>query len=174
MLTSQSAWPPWTNQEIVLYHGTLLQHATKIAQHGVDTSFGAPNRDFGRGFYTTTLLNQAQDWADARASEENASPAIVRLILDRLELRNLRSLAFVRGARDAQDFWSFVCHCRRKNQGAPATHQYYDVVYGPVAKNWKGPRTVKIFRDFDQISFHGIDARNLLRDPHKCKVEILT
>ena len=158
----------------MLYHGTLLQHATKIAQHGVDTSFGAPNRDFGRGFYTTTLLNQAQDSADARASEENASPAIVRLILDRLELRNLRSLAFVRGARDAQDFWSFVCHCRRKNQGAPATHQYYDVVYGPVAKNWKGPRTVKIFRDFDQISFHGIDARNLLRDPHKCKVEILT
>jgi hypothetical protein len=174
MLTSQSAWPPWTNQEIVLYHGTLLQHATKIAQHGVDTSFGAPNRDFGRGFYTTTWLDQAQDWAESRASEENFASVIVRLTLGRLELRRLNSLAFVRGARGAQDFWSFVSHCRQKNQGARATHQYYDVVYGPVAKDWKGPRTAKVFRDFDQISFHGIDAQNLLRDPHKCKVEILT
>jgi hypothetical protein len=124
--------------------------------------------------YTTTWLDQAQDWAESRASEENFASVIVRLTLDRLELRRLNSLAFVRGARGAQDFWSFVSHCRQKNQGARATHQYYDVVYGPVAKDWKGPRTAKVFRDFDQISFHGIDPQNLLRDPHKCKVEILT
>ncbi|HET6883325.1 MAG TPA: hypothetical protein VFI31_24460 [Pirellulales bacterium] len=39
---------------IVLWHGCSGDDASRIVQ-GVDPSMGAPDRDFGRGFYTTSI-----------------------------------------------------------------------------------------------------------------------
>ena len=62
-----------------------------------------PNTDFGQGFYTTTWLSQAQEWAEQKAATVGKQPAVVKLTLDRLALRSLKSLAFVRGSLDAED-----------------------------------------------------------------------
>jgi hypothetical protein len=58
-------YPPtaWINQEIVLYHGTIESYADDIIGNSVDVQLGKPNRDFGPGFYTTTLFRQAEYWA---------------------------------------------------------------------------------------------------------------
>lgn len=67
---SSKAWPDWNNPEIVLYHGTLQEHTQTIRANGVDTSLGRPNTDFGRGFYTTTRLAQAEEWAETLGSDQ--------------------------------------------------------------------------------------------------------
>lgn len=55
--------PPWTNQRIVVYHGTLDVHGKEILRSGVNVGTGRVDRDFGRGFYTTPVRQQADDWA---------------------------------------------------------------------------------------------------------------
>lgn len=172
-MSSTISWPQWTNPAIVLYHGTLASSATAIVGGGVDISRGNPNTDFGRGFYTTTLLSQAEEWAETVGVSEGKPHAIVMLTLDRLALRSLRTLGFVRGALDATDYWSFVAHCRGKHQNSPRTHQHYDVVYGPVARSWRGRGNSEVFPDYDQISFHSSAAQKILCDANDCKVEVM-
>ena len=43
--------------KLILYHGTNCNFDT------VDLGKAKDKRDFGRGFYTTTLKEQAEDWA---------------------------------------------------------------------------------------------------------------
>ena len=143
----------WTNQDFTLYHGTLKRHLPSILS-GVTLSASKPDNDFGRGFYTTTLRRQAQAWAWQRAAQSSKDqPAVVEFTLQRDDVAGLASLWFVRGAYDADDFWSLVTHCRSGsldhmrsfNQG------WYDVVVGPVAAAW---RQRVALTDFDQVSFH--------------------
>ena len=171
-MSTTSPWPQWDNPKIELFHGTTHEAAAAIMRDGVNPSLGRPNTDFGRGFYTTTWLHQSQEWADQKATALRKQPAIVKVTLDRLELRSLRSLAFVRGSFDAHDFWSFVDHCRNGGGSAPLTHQYYDVVYGPVAAQW-GPDSYEIHPEMDQIGFHGTSAQKLLGNSSFCTVEVM-
>jgi hypothetical protein len=172
-LSGAAAWPPWTNQPIVLYHGTIRRFANSILRDGVDVTCGEPNVDFGRGFYATTLISQARKWAVAIASDRTEPFSVVRLTLDRIALGSLRTLAFVRGETDAADYWSFVAHCRRGLRGASETDSGYDVVYGPVARSWRGPDRSSVHRGYDQISFHGKRAQGLLRDTRLCRIEVI-
>ena len=52
----------WTNQPLRVYHGTVDIHAGSVLSR-VDPSQGRPTTDFGQGFYTTTVLRQAEAWA---------------------------------------------------------------------------------------------------------------
>ena len=156
--------PPWTNQDIVLYHGTIDLYAPAIVA-GVSVGMGKPYRDFGPGFYTTTLLTQAQTWAAEIAATKppgTATPAVIKLTVPRDALAELDTLAFVRGDFNADDFWSFVPYCRRgatdhRRGGPPYT--YYDIVYGPVAAFWNQRSTIY---GADQISFHTRGAQDVL------------
>ena len=49
----------------------------------------------------------------------------------------------------------------------------YDVVYGPVARSWWGPDRSSVYADYDQISFRGGKAQELLRDPILRRMEII-
>jgi hypothetical protein len=157
----------------LLYHGTILRYAESIVRDCVDLTRGDPRTDFGRGFYTTTLLSQAGEWAIEIGADRSEPHAIVQLTLDRIALASLRSLVFVRGEIDAVDYWSFVGHCRMGKRRAPKANWDYDVVYGPVARFWGGPRKSVVHRNYDQISFHGEAAQRVLRDSSKCKVEVV-
>ncbi|HZU36124.1 MAG TPA: DUF3990 domain-containing protein, partial [Gemmataceae bacterium] len=55
--------PNWMNQSIALFHGTLDTHANAILSKGVNTALGRRHTDFGQGFYTTTVEQQARSWA---------------------------------------------------------------------------------------------------------------
>lgn len=164
--------PPWTNQDLVLYHGTLDIHSHSIRTR-IDPSRGSPETDFGQGFYTTTFRRQARVWAWQLAQDYNdrvpapirpVRPVIVRFSLSREAIAGLRCLAFVRNDFDAKDFWSFVHHCRDTRPGhgrlvPPARSDYYDVVIGPVAAVW---RTSLAISNVDQISFHTHRGARLL------------
>ena len=158
---TSSAPPPWTNQPLVLYHGTLDIHVAAILT-AVDPLRGRRDADFGIGFYTTTLEEQAFRWAERLAWHRvGVSPAVIRFEVDRDIFASLDCLWFVRGSRDATDFWSFVTHCRTggSQHGRRAPGGWYDVVIGPVAASWRRrlaqPRS-------DQVSFHTERAAHLL------------
>lgn len=159
--------PPvaWTNQAIALYHGTLDIHVPSI-RAGVAVHFGRPYTDFGQGFYTTTVENQARSWAwqlelRKRVVYPGCRPAVVQFDVPRDELATLEAVWFVRGALDAEDFWSLIFSCRSgmAAHGRTKPPSWYDVAIGPVAASWR--RRVA-FRDMDQISFHTVAAATVL------------
>jgi len=178
-LAMASSWPDWQNPDIVLYHGTLAKDAGNIQQNGVDLSHCRPDKDFGRGFYTTTLLAQAVAFADTKsANNTGSSAAVIKFTVNRIALAKLKSLAFIRGtvdpaspANNAIDYWSFVAHCRRGDRSHPVTDEDYDVVYGPVARTWFGPARSRTEPGWDQISFHTKAAASIL---NQSQYEVLT
>lgn len=165
--------PPWTNQDLVLYHGTLLIYAQDIFHHGVRLEVQQPRTDFGLGFYTSTNREQAVKFI--RRRRFGLSPvALVEFRVERERLASLNILSFVLGSPAALDFWSFVQHCRSPHSSShgrnAGTSSYYDVVVGPVAKNWG---TCTSHFGFDQVSFHTPDAVNLLNTPGSRRIIIL-
>lgn len=160
--------PKWQNTSLVLYHGTLRKHAQNIQQR-IDLSKCRPGTDFGRGFYTTTILRQAKGWAwkiyallsDAERQLNENEPVVIQFEVDREELAQLKNLGFVDPRYEAEDLWSLIFRCRQQlNNGHERRYPntaFYDVVYRPVADFWWLRSTV---RDADQISFHtdaGVD-----------------
>jgi hypothetical protein len=150
--------PTWSNRPLVVYHGTLANHAASIKALGVDPFKGRLGTDFGPGFYTTTVERQAKSWAWLTAAASTVGGAggstgsVVRLEVDRDALAQLDSIGFIRGDYDAEDFWSLIFHCRGGALGhARPAAAYYDVAYGPVASFWMQRNAMN---GADQISFH--------------------
>jgi hypothetical protein len=153
--------PTWVNQDLVLFHGTINWFETAILT-AIDVRKGLSDRDFGRGFYMTTSLAQARAWAWRTSQRYPGSmPSIVSIAVDRDSLAKLESLSFVRGAVDAHDYWSFVRACRTSgtHHGRSTKQGWYDVVVGPVSRDWL---ILDAFPDADQFSFHTRRAANLL------------
>jgi hypothetical protein len=166
----------WSNQPIILYHGTLQQHKVSLAS-GIKPSYGRSNTDFGIGFYTTTLLDQAKSWAWQAAQVEiargnsKAQGCVLAYTLDRDRAAQLESLSFVRGDRDAEDFWSLVFHCRQglAGHGRSGPNSFYDLVCGPVAAFWQ-QRVAMV--DADQISIHSATAARLLKPAPALNIDL--
>jgi predicted sugar kinase len=100
-------FPPesWTNPVVRLYHGTLRSHAESLVTQGIQAGMGRTRTDFGPGFYTTTLERQAQSWAyEAAERISGDAAAVVMIEMDRDQLAELHTLAFVRGDFDAEDY----------------------------------------------------------------------
>jgi len=74
--------PPWSDQNILLYHGTSDLWTASILQ-AVDLSQARPLTDFGRGFYTTTKLVQARRWANDVARTWGGSAAVIEFDVER-------------------------------------------------------------------------------------------
>ena len=138
---------PWQNGPLVVYHGTDNLSATAIRRSGIDRSKFRPKTDFGSGFYVTTVLHQAEQWANQRtrrtASAHNAE--VLEYTLARDELASLDHLAFV---VDSRDYYDLIAFCRAGNP-SHGRQAAYDVVYGPVSL-W--PQQLAI-ANCDQILF---------------------
>ena len=165
--------PRWTNQDVVLYHGTTKAVADGICSGiPVNVSIATVTSDFGRGFYTSSLFTQAATWAWQKALRIRlATAAVIEFTIKRDNLSALRSLCFVRGGFQVEDYWSFVFYCRmgRKSHGRPI-QGCYDVVAGPVAAFWTQRLAIL---DVDQISFHTQDAQDLLNDNTLTKKRVI-
>ncbi len=151
----------WVNQELVLYHGTIDTHTNSVLS-GVDVTRGRQDTDFGRGFYTTTWLIQAQGWAlDTSWRNPGTAPVVIWFRVSRDALADLQSLWFVRGAPNANDYWSFVSYSRSggASHGRAAHSQWYDAVIGLVSRRWQRRLA---YPDLDQISFHTSAGAGLL------------
>ena len=177
--------PGWTkphSRYVILWHGCTTDDKNGIELNGVDPAKGAPNTDFGRGFYLTTIERQARHWAWSRFYDPKFTrttgiqPVVLRFRVDRHKLAKLRSLSFGSGDYGNEDFWSLVQHSRQSTPTAdPPPHiindhagpvraggcRWYDMVPGPVAAFWEQRSAM---HDADQISFHTKKAAQLLTD----------
>lgn len=166
---STRRYADWTNSDAVYFHGTTKSHAKAILRDGIDPSLGAPNTDFGSGFYTTTNREQAEEWALAQASNTGDVAVVLQLTVNRTEFARLRNLSFV---LPTKDYWSLVERCRDGKRAPYHSGQDYDVINGPVAKRWFGSKAYTIHQGYDQTSFHGDKAKAFLNDSKVCKVEV--
>jgi hypothetical protein len=106
---------------MIIYHGSL-----EIVRqpHIVN-----PNRplDFGKGFYTTTSLQQARRWVNLRMEQHNASLGYLN-VYDYNPIKSLN----VRRFRAANEPWVDFVH---NNRTIPDYNHDYDIVIGPVAND---------------------------------------
>ena len=161
----------WSNQALKVYHGCDDVSAKRIVRgrgggHRISLASGSPATDFGQGFYTTTNVHQAEQWANRQfymgQGRGATSASVLEFTIDRDAMANLEHMAFVReDVAPDSDYWQLVAHCRSRNDHArkgPLGKGYYDVVYGPVSLY---PQSL-VIADADQISFHTRDALKVL------------
>jgi len=152
----------WTNQNIILFHGTNSVAFSGITAKGCfDLSLCRDDTDFGSGLYTTTNKTQAEEWARRSSAGLNrrhrthpeSTPHLIAFNVEREAIAQLTGLFFVRAN---PDYWNLVEHCRMRGdhtRSGPA--RWYDLIAGPVSTL---PFRETIIEDFDQISFHTPDA----------------
>lgn len=152
----------WSNQPIILYHGTLASSVPSILA-GVDLAFCQPLKDFGRGFYVTTHRRQAVNWAKLRVTRSGgrSAPAVVTFTVDLDSLSQFQTLSFARSDYEADDYWSLVEDCRQRDvdHARAVNAGWYDVVVGPAALAWEQRQASP---DYDQFGFHTPAATALL------------
>ena len=152
--------------EFRLYHGTTDEHVHDVLDE-VDATIGNPLKDFGRGFYTTTRADKASEWADLQASRRGGTPAVVEFSFSRDALNFLECLFFIRGDKQAFDYWNFVQGCRSTGRHNRIYSEWYDLVAGPITGDWKKQTTIP---NSDQFSFHTPDGVALLNESNRKRI----
>jgi hypothetical protein len=143
-------------KRLTLYHGSNQNF------ENVDLAKSKDNRDFGRGFYLTTLQEQAEAWAENMYLRYGGEGKFV-YVFEFEENIDLK----VKQYKDLNHEWLEMIKTNRINGGIQ--HEY-DVVCGPVA-NDNTMRTIalyiagiyteqmaleqlKYFKANDQVSIH--------------------
>ncbi len=114
---------------MILYHGSYVEVCVP------DLSYSRENIDFGRGFYTTPIYEQAEKWC-GKFKRRGQEGIISRYEFDDNGCNDLKVLQF----DDYSEEWlNFILDCR---SGIDCTD--YDVVIGGVA-NDKVFNTVELY-----------------------------
>ncbi|MDR0824858.1 MAG: DUF3990 domain-containing protein [Prevotella sp.] len=151
-----------------IYHGSLNQVKKPIIERGRQST------DFGKGFYTTTNIEQAKKWALAKQrTAGGGSNAIVNTYDIDYDLLNNKRYKIKKFDSPDRDWLSFVVNCRKS-----ILHEY-DIIFGAVA-NDKIYTTITLYESqvltaeetvarlkvnefYNQISFHTSEAISELR-----------
>jgi hypothetical protein len=151
-----------------IYHGATQSVKKPVVEKG------RPGTDFGKGFYTTTNIEQAKSWATIRQQNDAAgAKAIVSVYEVDDDLLDKRRYNVLKFGQPDRAWLDFVVDCRR---GKPHGH---DMVFGAVA-NDKIYTTITLYETgvldvdqtlgrlkinefYNQISFHTPTAVNELR-----------
>lgn len=126
-----------------LYHGSNIEIET------IDLTRGQRFKDFGQGFYTTPLIEQAELWAARISRTFGGAPTVTcyEFDLERAQRDNLNIKIF----EEPTPEWAlFVMANRDKNR---SFQHDYDIVIGPVADD----KMVRIFSMYKQ-NFINLDA----------------
>lgn len=140
---------------MIVYHGSSV-----VVEHP-DVLHSYRPLDFGKGFYVTTVREQAERWARRRADLFGTNSAVVNMYHLSEDMDGFRLKTF---DDDLTEWIDFVCRCR---DGA-LDYQDYDLIYGKVANDkvfrvvdmyksgiWdrdRALREVRVYRTYDQIA----------------------
>ena len=116
---------------MILYHGSCTEVSRPDLLHS------RPNVDFGRGFYTTSIYEQAEKWC-GRFRKKGRKGIISVYRLDEAAFGQLDVLRF---ESYNEEWLDFILNCR---SGCDTSG--YDIVYGGVA-NDKVFNTVELYLD---------------------------
>ena len=141
-----------------LYHGSIVE----VRKTGL--RFGRSKTDFGKGFYTTTQDEQAENWSKIKQDRSKAPKRVVSVFeIDDAVLSNPGLK--IREFHGVDEAWlEFVVDSRKG-----LTHEY-DLVFGPVANDkvfttvnlyesgvLSAPAAIaqlRAYKTYDQLSFH--------------------
>jgi len=116
--------------KLTLYHGSNCDFSA------VDLSKAKNRRDFGKGFYLTTLQNQAKDWAEVLFARFGGDGVFVY----EFEFEMNHCLRIKQFEKVSEDWLIFV----RDNRVKGGTQHNFDIIKGAVA-NDKTNRTLALF-----------------------------
>ena len=118
----------------------ILYHGSNVAVKEPRILEGHRNLDFGKGFYTTSDLDQAASWARRKTLlRGNGTPVVTCYDVDDDSLSRLKTLCFTRADRAWLDY--IVGY--RKGFAVP---DEYELVIGPVA-NDQTTQTLTLYLD---------------------------
>lgn len=146
---------------MIVYHGSTIEVKNPDTQHSYR------NLDFGKGFYVTTVREQAERWAKRKADLSGDSSGVIS-VYDMSD--NYDSFRVMNFAEDMDSWIDFVCACRDGETG----YLEYDIIIGKVANDkvyrvvdmyrrgiWDKQRALsemKVYETYDQIVFVTQDA----------------
>lgn len=116
---------------MIVYHGSYMEIVKP------DISYSRNNVDFGKGFYTTPLFEQAEKWCK-KFKDKKKSAVLSVYELDDLVFERCKVLEF---DSYSEEWLNFILNCR-----AGKDTSGYDIVMGGVA-NDKVFNTVELFFD---------------------------
>ena len=150
---------------MIVYHGSNV-----IVDHP-DIEHSFRSLDFGKGFYVTTVREQAEKWARRKADIYESDKAIVTVHNMSEDLNGLIKKSF---EEDLTEWIDFVCRCRDGEED----YLQYDLIKGKVANDkvfrvvdmyhsgiWDKERAIneiKVYPNYDQIAFISPKAINQL------------
>lgn len=119
-----------------------LFHGSNQLIESIDLSKGRKFKDFGQGFYTTHLREQAQFWAQRVADRFGGVPTVneYELDLDAAMAAGLKIKKFEHPDKE----WALFVMDNRRQDGEAFSHDY-DMVIGPVADD----RMARLFGLYD-------------------------
>mgnify|MGYP000005466051 FL=1 len=126
---------------MILYHGSCLEISKPDLIHSRD------NVDFGRGFYTTPIHEQAVKWCE-KFKRRGKEGIVSRYDFDETAFQDLRILKF---DNYSEEWLDFILNCRT---GKDTTD--YDIVIGGVAND-------KVFNTVELYFDHLIDKKEAIR-----------
>jgi len=108
----------------------ILYHGTNRVLDKIDLSKGRKYKDFGQGFYTTHLREQAVAWSKQVADRFGGNPVVneYEFDLDSAIADGLKVKIFDKPNQE----WAEFVIANRKKGGKEFRHDY-DIVIGPVA-----------------------------------------
>jgi hypothetical protein len=143
-----------------------LYHGSTVGVETPDLKKCRPETDFGRAFYTTTSLEQAEQWAKIKRKRANAETAVISEYEFDEKLLYANDYKTRHFEKATKDWLEFV----RNNRRGIDSMEGYDFVMGPVANDSlyatillyeQGVLTADAAIDqlkthtlFDQLSFH--------------------
>jgi len=158
---------------MILYHGSNSSFET------IDLLKSRDKRDFGKGFYTTTLQEQAEDWAKILFDRYNNDGVFIYEV-EFVPINNL----LIKKFEGLSEEWLYMI---QKNRVLGGIQHNFDIVQGPVA-NDKTTRTIALYiaeiinvneaiqrlrgnKINDQVSFHTSAAISCLKILRKYQYE---
>lgn len=139
----------------------IVYHGSNVAVALPDVLRSQRDLDFGKGFYVTTVKEQAERWAKRKC----ALLGIGRPTVSVYDLSDLDGLRLLDLSSDLSEWLAFICRCR----DGSSIYERYDVIKGRVADDkvfrvvdmfkrgiWDEARAlkeIKIYDAYDQIAF---------------------
>ncbi|NBH61825.1 DUF3990 domain-containing protein [Anaerotruncus sp. 80] len=140
----------------------IIYHGSSIAIEKPDIEHSFRSLDFGKGFYTTSVREQAERWARRKADILGQEKGIVNVYQMGEDSLGLLYKVF---SEDLSEWIDFVCACR----DGGSEYLQYDVIIGKVANDkvfrvvdmyqagiWDKERAlkeIKVYPTYDQIAF---------------------
>ena len=114
-----------------------VYHGSYVAVPQPDLTHSRENVDFGKGFYTTPIYEQAEQWAK-RFRKQNKTGIVSEYSFDDSSLSDVRVLTF---ESYSEEWLDFILQCRTCKDTTD-----YDIVIGGVA-NDRVFNTVELYFD---------------------------